>query len=383
MSLIVSTPNIFSYPKSFKHIYNKLHFDLIKEDNYLYCWDQNKNHFFYQTPYLKVFKNIHQINDQYYLILLLDIEEDDNNNEIYNFKYIMDKMYGMSQDEIKKRYKEIFPNTKGPIDRLTYESCIKRPFTGSRGQLLKLLISDDDFLYQKLMNLQNDQYVVCRIYYKGLEKLKGGKLIEEWVLQDFKTEEEIDQEQTIQYLNAYQNKIKAEIVNDDISVYKINSEDTGDKIEIESIYDIQSQMGEINIEENKNENKEINEEMNEEYKEIIKEVEKEIENLGKMENIEINNVNESEINLEKQDEKKESEIMDKEDIKKDREERLNRDEKKKKKKSKENKEKKEKSKKKEIKKDDDDELSELSDDEEIEKLYKKSKSKSEKKKEKN
>ncbi len=202
-------------PKKHYHT-NNLYFEFVKEDKYMYLFDKEQLPFYYTTPMLKVFKSIHEFNNDYYLVLSLD-NEDDANNDIYNFKTRMDRIYGKAQDEVKKNYKEIFPNLKGYIDQVTYETCIKRPYTGSRGQLMKILIPDDnDALFKRLEGILEGQHLQCNIMYKGLKKVSGGRMIEEYILVDFITEDEWMSEVTKKMINPYGTKFNVEVIKEDI-----------------------------------------------------------------------------------------------------------------------------------------------------------------------
>lgn len=194
-----------------------LHFEYIREDKYMYLHETKgeNTRFLYKTPMLKVFKNIHEFNNDYYLILNLD-NEDDINHEIYNFKSRMDRIYGKAQDEVKKNYKEIFPNLKGYVDQVTYETCVKRPYTGSRGQLMKVLIEEENQeMFRKLERFIEGDHMQCTIWYKGLRKVSGGKMIEEYVLVDFVTEDQWMSEITKKMIHPYRTKYEVELVKED------------------------------------------------------------------------------------------------------------------------------------------------------------------------
>jgi hypothetical protein len=194
-----------------------LHFEYIREDKYMYLHETKgeNTRFLYKTPMLKVFKNIHEFNNDYYLILNLD-NEDDINHEIYNFKSRMDRIYGKAQDEVKKNYKEIFPNLKGYVDQVTYETCVKRPYTGSRGQLMKILIEEgNQEMFHKLERLIEGDHMQCTIWYKGLRKVSGGKMIEEYILIDFVTEDQWMSEITKKMIHPYGTKYEVEVVKEE------------------------------------------------------------------------------------------------------------------------------------------------------------------------
>ncbi len=194
-----------------------LHFEYIREEKYMYLHETKgeSTRFLYKTPMLKVFKNIHEFNNDYYLILNLD-NEDDINHEIYNFKSRMDRIYGKAQDEVKKNYKEIFPNLKGYVDQVTYETCVKRPYTGSRGQLMKILVEEgNEEMFHKLEKLVEGDHVQCTIWYKGLRKVSGGRMIEEYVLVDFVTEDEWMSEVTKKMIHPYQTKYDVEVIQEE------------------------------------------------------------------------------------------------------------------------------------------------------------------------
>ena len=205
MSLSVIQPTKKNYSMS------KLHYEYVKEDRYLYLFDQQNQMIYYTTPILKVYKNLYESNNNYYLVLDLD-NEDDVNNDIYNFKSKLDKLYGKSQDEVRKNYKEIFSNSKGIIDNITYETCVKRPYTGSRGQLIKLLIPDDEEdLFQRIENILDGENIRCEMVYKGLKKIQGGRMLEEYILINFITEQEWMSELTRKMLNPYRTNLNINI----------------------------------------------------------------------------------------------------------------------------------------------------------------------------
>jgi hypothetical protein len=226
-----------------------LYFEYVREDKYMYLYDfhevkesssrreehENKRdytQFLYKTPMLKVFKNIHEFNNEYYLILNLD-NEDDINHEIYNFKSRMDRIYGKAQDEVKKNYKEIFPNLKGYVDQVTYETCVKRPYTGSRGQLMKILIEEgNEKIFQKLEKLVEGEHIQCTLWYKGLRKVSGGRMIEEYVLIDFVTEDEWMSEVTKKMIHPYGTKYEVEVIKEEIICEKMNEEFPKENIDL-------------------------------------------------------------------------------------------------------------------------------------------------------
>ncbi len=190
---------------------SKLHYEYVKEDRYLYLYDHQNQMIYYTTPILKVYKNLYESNNNYYLVLDLD-NEDDVNNDIYNFKTKLDKLYGKSQDEVRKNYKEIFSNSKGIIDNITYETCVKRPYTGSRGQLIKLLIpEDDEELFRRMENVMDGENIRCEMVYKGLKKIQGGKMLEEYILINFITEQEWMSELTRKMLNPYRTNLNIHV----------------------------------------------------------------------------------------------------------------------------------------------------------------------------
>ncbi len=214
--------SIIPYSKSYLMRGKSYSYEYDKEKHYLFVKETlnnlNQEKILYETPFLKVYKSLHQQQgtDKFYLVLECDVEdEDDVNRENYNLRYLLDKMYGRVQEEIKKNFKEIFPNTRGLIDKWVFDTCIKRPFAGSRGQLVKILIPDDnDLLWSKIESLIPEQKIRCTFQYRGLQKIKGGQLLEEYVLQDFITESDWEAEQTKKLMSPYHTKFDVEIVNE-------------------------------------------------------------------------------------------------------------------------------------------------------------------------
>ncbi len=277
-------------PKKYYSLHH-LQFQYVKEDKYMYLFDQQQTPFYYTTPILKVFKNIHEFHNDYYVVLHLD-NEDDANHEIYNFKERLDRIYGKAQNEVKKNYKEIFPNLKGYIDHVTYETCIKRPFTGSRNQLLKIKIPEEnENLFHKLENVIEGQYLQCTMVYKGLKKISGGRMLEEYILIDFLTEDEWAQGETKKMMSPYGTKYNVKIVKEEESVevpiieetiqenviVEENQEIQNEKIQEEiqkeevklKVEDMEENIEVISIQENWDQEKEIQKE--EERKEEKKE----------------------------------------------------------------------------------------------------------------
>lgn len=266
-----------------------LHFEYIREDKYMYLHETKgeNTRFLYKTPMLKVFKNIHEFNNDYYLILNLD-NEDDINHEIYNFKSRMDRIYGKAQDEVKKNYKEIFPNLKGYVDQVTYETCVKRPYTGSRGQLMKILIEEDhQEMFHKLERLVEGDHMQCTIWYKGLRKVSGGRMIEEYVLIDFVTEDEWMSEVTKKMIHPYGTKYEVEVIKEEAIIHESkenNHESKENNHDLNEMEDT-NQVIETKEEEKNEEDMEVislkEEMMNEVKEDILKDEEPVIEEMKK------------------------------------------------------------------------------------------------------
>jgi hypothetical protein len=244
LSIIQPTKKIYSM--------SKLHYEYVKEDRYLYLYDQQNQMLYYTTPILKVYKNLYESNNNYYLVLDLD-NEDDVNNDIYNFKSKLDKLYGKSQDEVRKNYKEIFSGSKGIIDNITYETCVKRPFTGSRGQLIKLLIpEEDEELFKRIENVLDGENIRCEMVYKGLKKIQGGKMLEEYVLINFITEQEWMSELTRKMLNPYRTNLNIHIEPTPSTIIHTEKEE-----ENTSLTHIKTEESKMNIQENESISQEI------------------------------------------------------------------------------------------------------------------------------
>ena len=308
---------------------NHLYFRYVKEEKYMYLFDRDDKQFFYTTPMLKVFKNIHEFNNDYYLILNLD-NEDDINNDIYNFKSRMDRIYGKAQDEVKRNYKEIFPNLKGYVDQVTYETCVKRPYTGSRGQLMKIKIEEEnERMFSKLESVGEGEHIQCNLLYKGLKKINGGRMLEEYILIDFVTEDEWMSEVTKKVMNPYGTKFNVEVV-DNQNEIEIQHFENMDNQNIENVNQI------INNNENIDEHIEVESIIDNDFiLERENDYHKNIEYMESSQNLNIDNEEVKEIKVEEVDKLKE---VKKRKVKEDK--RKNQEEKKKEKKDK--KEKKEK-----------------------------------------
>ncbi len=287
-TLINYNKNKFSEP------YKKYFFNYVKEDHYLYVTDEQGQSLLYETPYLQVYRNLHQHLDKYYLVLEIskEQEEDDVNKKIYNFKTMLDKIYGHSHEFIRKNFDTIFPKAQGKVDKYTLDTCIIRPFAGSNAQFIKILIPNEE-LAKKAYELQYEQEVKCTFAYNGLMKMKGGKLMEEYILYDIKTFGDRTRDELRRSISDYGTKYEVEIIKEEINkehenyennknheyienkkeddeffeneenkinIEKINNEEMTENIEVQSIIEInennqdyQKEMEEIR-EENENEN---------------------------------------------------------------------------------------------------------------------------------
>jgi len=252
--------SLVSYRKqtNLKHI----DFEYHKEDKYLHAFQKNQQPIFIESPPLKVFKNIHEFLNDYYIILSLE-NEDDSNSEIYSFKTKLDNIYGLAQQKIKKNYQEIFPNYKGFVDNYIYENCIKRPFTGSRNQLIKIILpSENDHIMSKIEQLVENDVVKLQIIYKGLRKIQGGRLIEEYYLNDFITENEWVSRMLQNNLNVNQTSFNVEIVDENIrenqnEIHHQNITNTYNQTQIEINTSISHVNSNLNKEDESNENENI------------------------------------------------------------------------------------------------------------------------------
>ncbi len=268
---------MINYNKNkFSEPYKKYFFNYVKEDHYLYVTDEQGNSLLYETPYLQVYRNLHQHQDKYYLVLEIskEQEEDDVNKNIYNFKTMLDKIYGHSHEFIRKNFETIFPKAQGKIDKYTLDTCIIRPFAGSNAQFIKILIPNED-LAKKAYDLQYEQEVKCTFAYNGLIKMKGGKLMEEYILYDIKTYGDKTRDELRRSISNYGTKYEVEIVKEEeienkINVEKINNEDMNENIEVQSIIE-QNEMNQEFEETNENINFESNLEINNEDKTIVEE----------------------------------------------------------------------------------------------------------------
>lgn len=241
-----SALSTFIHPnQKYSNSYKKYVFEYKRDEHYLYVYDSNKNPVFYETPYFKVYRNLHQHLDKWYLVLEIsnEDEEDDVNSEIHNFKSMLDKIYGQSHEFIRKNFSTIFPKAQGVIDKYTLDTCIIRPFAGSNAQFIKILIPTEE-LAKKANELKYEQDVKCTFIYNGLLKMKGGKLMEEYILYDIQTYEQWSIDEIKRSMSQYGSKYEIEIVKEEVlkndkkdeTHVEINKdEDTDDNIEVESI----------------------------------------------------------------------------------------------------------------------------------------------------
>ncbi len=299
--------NLIPYKHNhFSNSFKKYCYSYNKEEHYLYVTSENQQPIFYETPFFRVYRNLHQHMDKWYIVLEISDEdiEDDVSNDLYNFKSMLDRVYGYSHEFVRRNFSSIFPKAQGKIDKYTLDTCIIRPFAGQNGQFIKILINNED-LARKVSELEYEQMVKCIFSYNGLLKMKGGKLMEEYVLYDIKTMEEEKVNEFRRDLKG--TKLDVEIIKDEeIKEIKYdfvnenkkeiqNHEEMMDNIEVQSIIE---EPNNIILEEN---HKDVE---NNEKVENQEEVEnhEEVENLEEIENknlnvnnkniiLEINNIN--------------------------------------------------------------------------------------------
>ncbi len=205
-------PNKKKYSEPFK----KYVFTYNKDQHYLHVTHENDQPIYYETPFLQVYRNLHQHLDKYYLVLEIssEIEQDDVTKEVYNFKTMLDKIYGHSHEFIRKNFQTIFPKAQGHVDKYTYDTCIIRPFAGSNGQFIKILIPDEE-LAKRAYELKYEEEVKCLFIYNGLLKMKGGKLMEEYVLVDIYTDSQRTQDILKRSISEHGTKYEVEIIKEE------------------------------------------------------------------------------------------------------------------------------------------------------------------------
>lgn len=182
--------------------FNKLRFNFEYKNRLIRTNFDDNEYFKFDTPFLKVLKPIHsntnrKKNTEKNYIILEILDDYNVNHELDDFLILVNKLHEISQENIKKNSIKWF-NTE--FDEIGLDMKVKKPIDKQKDkQFIKILIPNDNKeLFEKIRNLNKNDYVMSSIYYKGL-KVSNDHLMGEYELINLVTQEEY--EQNIQIMN--------------------------------------------------------------------------------------------------------------------------------------------------------------------------------------
>jgi len=267
--------------------FNKLRFNFEYKNRLIRTNFDDNEYFKFDTPFLKVLKPIHsntnrKKNTEKNYIILEILDNYNVNHELDEFLILVNKLHEISQENIKKNSIKWF-NTE--FDEIGLDMKVKKPIDKQKDkQFIKILIPNDNKeLFEKIRNLNKNDYVMSSIYYKGL-KVSNDHLMGEYELINLVTQEEY--EQNIQIMNENSDSEMLNFVDNQIE----ESEEVNETQELNEVMNVQ-------------ENKKV--EKYEEVSEIVKEInevefqEKAVENNQELKvNDESKKVKKNKINIE-------------------------------------------------------------------------------------
>lgn len=267
--------------------FNKLRFNFEYKNRLIRTNFDDNEYFKIDTPFLKVLKPIHsntnrKKNTEKNYIILEILDNYNVNHELDEFLILVNKLHEISQENIKKNSIKWF-NTE--FDEIGLDMKVKKPIDKQKDkQFIKILIPNDNKeLFEKIRNLNKNDYVMSSIYYKGL-KVSNDHLMGEYELINLVTQEEY--EQNIQIMNENSDSEMLNFVDNQIE----ESEEVNETQELNEVMNVQ-------------ENKKV--EKYEEVSEIVKEInevefqEKAVENNQELKvNDESKKVKKNKINIE-------------------------------------------------------------------------------------
>ena len=182
--------------------FNKLRFNFEYKNRLIRTNFDDNEYFKFDTPFLKVLKPIHsntnrKKNTEKNYIILEILDDYNVNHELDDFLILVNKLHEISQENIKKNSIKWF-NTE--FNEIGLDMKVKKPIDKQKDkQFIKILIPNDNKeLFEKIRNLNKNDYVMSSIYYKGL-KVSNDHLMGEYELINLVTQEEY--EQNIQIMN--------------------------------------------------------------------------------------------------------------------------------------------------------------------------------------
>jgi hypothetical protein len=181
---------------------HKLNFNFSIKDRFINVFDNNGDHFEFQTPFLKVLKPSHTTLNKKktiakkYLILETN-DELDFNNQIGEFMFIINKIHEVSQEKIRENSLTWF-NTE--FDDIGLDIKVRRPIDQQKdSEFIKISIPKDNNINDDISTLSKGDYVLCDIVFKGL-KVSSDNITEEWELKKIITQEKYDEMLNNEYI---------------------------------------------------------------------------------------------------------------------------------------------------------------------------------------
>lgn len=248
--------------------FNKLRFNFEYKNRLIRTNFDDNEYFKFDTPFLKVLKPIHsntnrKKNTEKNYIILEILDDYNVNHELDDFLILVNKLHEISQENIKKNSIKWF-NTE--FDEIGLDMKVKKPIDKQKDkQFIKILIPNDNKeLFEKIRNLNKNDYVMSSIYYKGL-KVSNDHLMGEYELINLVTQEEYEQNIQImnensdsEMLNFVDNQIEEnEEVNETQDMNKAMEVQENEKVERdEEVSEIVKEINEVQFKEKVVENNE-------------------------------------------------------------------------------------------------------------------------------
>ena len=266
--------------------FNKLRFNFEYKNRLIRTNFDDNEYFKFDTPFLKVLKPIHsntnrKKNTEKNYIILEILDNYNVNHELDDFLILINKLHEISQENIKKNSIKWF-NTE--FDEIGLDMKVKKPIDKQKDkQFIKILIPNDNKeLFEKIRNLNKNDYVMSSIFYKGL-KVSNDYITGEYELINLITQDEYEQNNKETNQNS-----------DSEILHFIDNQLEEEMNEIEEVNQTEemNEIEEVNQTEEMKEVEEVNqtEEMNEDELEVDNDRKKTIKNKINIESIENNSV---------------------------------------------------------------------------------------------
>jgi len=249
--------------------FNKLKFNFEYKNRLIRTNFDNNEYFKFDTPFLKVLKPIHtntnkKKNTEKNYIILEIFDNYNVNNELDDFLILINKLHEISQENIKKNSLKWF-NTE--FDEIGLDLKVKKPIDKQKDkQFIKIIIpNDNDELFNKIKNLNKNDYVMSSIFYKGL-KVSNDYIMGEYELINLITQDEYESNNKIEIndndnelLNFVENQLEANQLEDNQLEENQVEENQVEENQVEENQVEENQIEENQIEENKIEENQVEE----------------------------------------------------------------------------------------------------------------------------